>query len=107
MKRTKDYLMKIIKKYKMIVGDTTSLPNGNTRVSIELSHEEEYGGRMTINDLAQEMREGFKQVNKRLDVIETRLDVIENDIILIKEDISILKKEVAEHSDILKRNNLK
>lgn len=69
----------------MINSDIKKLPNGNICIYGEFSSLKEREGRMTINDLAKEMREGFKQVrqeiaevNTRLDKIETRLDVIED-----------------------------
>ena len=36
--------------------------------------------RMTIADLALEMREGFKQVNSRIDNLETKVDAINDRI---------------------------
>lgn len=79
------------------------------------------GKTMTINQLANivtslavEMREGFKAINARLNIIEGDIilikddvKVLKSDVKVLKEDVSTLKKEIAEHSDILKRNNLK
>lgn len=62
-------------------------PNGEIDLYLKLIPDESSGKKkMTINELAKIVQEGFIQVNARLDRVEQMLD---------------------EHSDIFKRNNLK
>ena len=60
------------------------------------------GDKMTkvskIDLILQEMRQGFNQVNTRLDKVEDRLDNLEKDVSILKKDVSKLKKEAIRHS---------
>jgi hypothetical protein len=60
--------------------------------------------RMTINQLAIEMRAGFAAVNQRMDIefaaVNQRMGKIEN-------EIGVINKRIDNIEDVLKRNNLK
>ena len=65
-------------------GDFSSLRGKSFVVCVNMKKKKRRGGhvkkptgeRMTLAKLAQEMRDGFKQVNTRLDRVESRLDYI-------------------------------
>ena len=54
------------------------------------------GDKMTkvskIDLILQEMRQGFNQVNTRLDRVEGRLDNLEKDVSILKQDVALIKQ---------------
>jgi hypothetical protein len=67
--------------------------NNEKRKPIVKKTKEPKQPRMTINQLAIEMRAGFAAVNQRMDKIDDRIDKIE--------------ETLERHEEIFKRNNLK
>ena len=59
------------------------------------------GDKMTkvskIDLILQEMREGFNQVNTRLDTLEKDVSILKKDVWILKKDVSQLKREAIKH----------
>ena len=49
-----------------------------------------------VRAIRRDQTEGFKQVNSRLDRLETDVSVLKQDVAELKQDIVILKQDVAE-----------
>lgn len=49
-----------------------------------------------VRAIRRDQTEGFKQVNSRLDRLETDVSVLKQDVGVLKQDVTILKQDVAE-----------
>ena len=50
-----------------------------------------------IDLILQEMRQGFNQVNTKLDNLEKDISILKQDVSILKKDVSQLKREAINH----------
>ncbi len=48
-----------------------------------------------VRAIRHDMHEGFKQVNARLDNLETDVAILKQDVAVLKQDVAVLKQDMA------------